>query len=126
MTLMVDEHRTQAGAGAAARLRSVMAGVRLSFVWPGCRKTLTVQQKNEAADAFGASGEYVSAAKKLLDTSHPSYKAVTSVRGRILSCWKGMSVPYPEPGLRLIRQDDISAFNVQMTTMQAELAEAVV
>ena len=110
---------------AANRLRSVMAAVRLSFVWLGCRKTLTPDQKHEAADTFGASHEYMSAAKKLLDTSHPSFKAVTSVRGRIISYWKGTSLPYPEPGMRLIRQDDISAFTVQMTTLQAELAEAV-
>ena len=36
-----------------------------------------------------------------------------------------MSLPYPEPGIRLIRQDDIATFDVQMTTLQAELDEAV-
>jgi hypothetical protein len=89
------------------------------------RKTLTPEQKSQAADTFGAAGEYVSAAKKLLDTSHPSFKLVTSTRGRILNYWRGLSLPYPEPGIRLIRQDDVAAFNVQMTTLQAELTEAV-
>jgi hypothetical protein len=102
-----------------------MAAVRIAFTWLGCRKTLTPDQKHEAADTFGASHEYMSAAKKLLDTSHPSFKAVTSVRGRIISYWKGTSLPYPEPGIRLIRQDDVSTFSVQMTTLQAELSEAV-
>ena len=36
-----------------------------------------------------------------------------------------MSMPYPEAGIRLIRQDDIAAFNVQMTSFKAELDEAV-
>ena len=67
----------------------------------------------------------MSAAKKLLDTSHPAFKAVTAVRHRILSLFKGMSLPYPEPGIRLIRQDDIAVFNVQMQTLKAELHEAV-
>jgi hypothetical protein len=125
MNTLLDSPTAPTSAEAASRLRSVMAAVRLSFVWLGCRKTLTPAQKHEAADAFGAAGEYVSAAKKLLDTTHPSYKAVTAVRGRIISHWKGLSLPYPEPGLRLIRQSDIAAFNVQMTTLQAELAEAV-
>jgi hypothetical protein len=102
-----------------------MAAVRIAFVWFGVRKTLTPEQKSQAADTFGAAGEYVSAAKKLLDTSHPSFKLVTSTRGRILNFWRGLSLPYPEPGIRLIRQDDVAAFNVQMTTLQAELAEAV-
>jgi hypothetical protein len=32
---------------------------------------------------------------------------VTGVRGRILGLWKAESLPYPEPGVRLIRQDRI-------------------
>lgn len=123
-TSLVDPE-TASAPDAAHRLRAMMAAVRLSFVWLGCRKSLTPEQKSTAADAFGAAGEYVSAAKKLLDTSHPSYKAVTSVRGRIINYWKGSSLPYPEPGLRLIRQDNVTTFQVQMTTLQAELAEAV-
>ena len=74
---------------------------------------------------FGAEGDYVSAAKKLINTGHPAFKAVTAVRHRILSLFKGMSLPYPEPGIRLIRQDDIAVFNVQMQTLKAELHEAV-
>jgi hypothetical protein len=110
---------------AAARLRATMAAVRLSFVWFGVRKTLTNEQKSQAADTFGAEGNYLSAAKKLLDTSHPAFKAVTSVRSRTIAYWRGISLPYPEPGVRLIRQDDVTAFSVQVTTLQAELTEAV-
>ena len=36
-----------------------------------------------------------------------------------------MSLPYPEPGLRLIRQDKIDEFAAQMRTFQEELTEAV-
>jgi hypothetical protein len=36
-----------------------------------------------------------------------------------------MSLPYPESGIRLIRQDDVPVFDVQLTTMRAELNEAV-
>jgi hypothetical protein len=43
----------------------------------------------------------------------------------VLSFWRGISLPYPEPGVRLIRQADLAAFDVQMTTHKAELAEAV-
>lgn len=109
----------------AQRLRTTMAAVRVAISWLGVRKTLTPQQKAQAADAFGAEGEFLSAGKKLLDTRHPAYQAVTAVRGRIVSLFRGMSLPYPEPGIRLIRQDDIQAFDVQMTTLKAELAEAV-
>jgi len=109
----------------AARLRATMAAVRVAFTWLGARKTLTPEQKAQAAETFGAEGQFLSAGKKLLDTSHPAFRAVTSVRGRILSYWRGISLPYPEPGIRLIRQDDIGTFQVHMTTLQVELAEAV-
>ena len=110
---------------AAQRLRTTMAAVRVMFIWFGVRKSLTPDQKSQAADTFGAESEFFSAGKKLLDTSHVAYKAVTSVRGRILAYWKGISLPYPEPGIRLIRQDDIASFNVQLTTLKGELQEAV-
>ena len=110
---------------AARRLRTTMAAVRLSFTWFGVRRSLSQEQKTEAAESFGAEGNYLSAAKKLLDTQHPAFKAVTAVRGRALHLWKGLSLPYPEPGIRLIRQDDIALFDVQMTTLRDELREAV-
>jgi hypothetical protein len=102
-----------------------MAAVRLSFVWFGTRKTLTPQQKAQAAETFGADNQFLSAGKKLLDTRHPAFQAVTAVRNRIVSYWRAMSLPYPESGIRLIRQDDIAPFTVQMTTLKTELDDAV-
>jgi len=109
----------------AQRLRTTMAAVRVAVTWCGVRKTLSPTQKAEAAAAFDAEGNFLSAGKKLLDTSHPAFKAVTTVRGRMIAFWRGISLPFPDPGVRLIRQDDISMFDVQFTTLKAELAEAV-
>ena len=36
-----------------------------------------------------------------------------------------MSLPYPEPGVRLIRQDQIDTFTAQLTSLKEELDEAV-
>jgi hypothetical protein len=36
-----------------------------------------------------------------------------------------MSLPFPEPGLRLIRQSDIESVNLQMSSLKTELEEAV-
>jgi hypothetical protein len=106
MNELLDPPATNTVARAADRLRAIMAAVRLSFTWLGVRKSLSQEQKSQAADTFGAEGQYLSAAKKLLDTSHPAFKAVTSVRSRAISYWKGISLPYPEPGIRLIRQPE--------------------
>ena len=107
------------------RLQTSTAAVRLSLRWFGIRKTLSPEQKAEAAEAFGAAGEFLSAGKKLLDTRHPAYHAVSSVRGRIQNVWKGLSLPYPEPAIRLIRRDDIERLDTQLTSLRSELAEAV-
>jgi hypothetical protein len=125
MTTLLDEPTTRTTQPSASRLKATMAAVRLSISWFGVRKSLTQQQKSQAADSFGAEGKYLSAGKKLLNTSHPSFKAVTSVRNRIGAFLKGISLPYPEPGIRLIRQDDIQMFDAQLITLKAELEEAV-
>ncbi len=102
-----------------------MAAVRVSLSGLGTHKTLTPEQKSAAADPFDASGHFLAASKKLLDTKHPAFRAVTSVRGRIIQYWKGMTLPYAEPGVRLIRLDQIDQFNVRMEELRTELDEAV-
>ena len=102
-----------------------MAAVRVSMSWFGTRKSLTAEQKAEAAEPFNAEAKFLSAGKKLLDISHPAYKSVTAVRGKVIAYWKSMSLPYPEPGLRLIRQDRIDDFAAKMRDFQEELTEAV-
>lgn len=106
-------------------LRQRMAAARLSFTWLGARKSLSAEQKSRAADPFGAEGKYLSAGKKLLDTSHPAFKAVTAVRSQTQAYWKSISLPFPEPGIRLIRQDQLEPFDVRLREFQAELAQAV-
>jgi hypothetical protein len=133
MSTLVQEPRARPDLGAesttsvspAEYLRGITAAVRVAFTWFGTRKTLTPEQKSEAADAFGAAGNYLSAAKKLLDTKHAAFRSVTTVRNQIVSYWKGNSLPYPEPGIRLIRQDDVGSFNMQLTTLKAELDDAI-
>ncbi len=123
---MIDTAPTPSGtASPAQRLRATTAAVRLGFEWFGVRKTLNADQKTQAAQPFGAEGQYLSAAKKLLDTRHPAFKTVTAVKGRIVSYWKGMTLPFPEAGVRLIRQDQVEIFNDRLSASRDELAEAV-
>jgi hypothetical protein len=124
-TLLEPTSVSTAAAIPAERLRLSTAAVRVSLRWFGVRKTLTPEQKTQAAESFGAEGEFLSARKKLLDTKHPAYKEVTAVRGRVLAYWKGCTLPYPEPGVRLIRQNDLEAFDARLTELRRELAEAV-
>jgi hypothetical protein len=107
------------------RLRTTMAAMRLSFTWFGIRRALTAEQKAEAAEAFGADREALSAGKRLINTKHPRFKAVTSVRNRAVSFWKDASLPFPEAGIRLVRQDKIRSLNLQMSIFRDELRQSV-
>lgn len=123
---LLDEPRTAArDTTPAVNLRDNMAAVRVSFTWLGTRKSLTPEQRAEAAQPFDAEGQYLSAGKKLLDTRHPAFKAVTAIKSKIASVWKSMSLPFPEPGVRLIRRDEVERFSTLMTDYREELAEAV-
>src|SRR4051794_19908788 len=103
---LLDAPRTATNNQSPAEgLRASMAAVRVSFVWLGTRKSLSPSQRAEAAQPFDAEGGYLTAGKKLLDTGHPAFKVVTSIKSKIASTWKSMSLPFPEPGVRLIRRD---------------------
>jgi len=133
MTATIDNTASQTDTADASsdtsssrdRLRRTMAAARLSFTWLGVRKSLSSRQKDQAADSFGAEGKFLSAGKKLLDTAHPAFRSVTAVRGRAISYWKGVSLPFPEPGIRLIRRDRIDDFDRQMDEFREELTDAV-
>jgi hypothetical protein len=120
---LLDEPRTNNSP--AMNLRTNMAAVRVSFAWLGTRKTLTPEQRAEAAQPFDAQGEYVSAGKKLLDTRHSAFKAVTAIKTKIANTWKDMSLPFPEPGVRLIKREKLDEFVGLMEEYRDELAEAV-
>ena len=124
MPTLLDEPIIQTDP-AATELRTTTAAVRVSLKWFGTRKSLTAEQKAEAAEPFNAEAKFLSAGKKLLDTNHPAYKAVTAVRGKVVAYWKALSLPYPEPGIRLIRQDRLEDFAAKMQEFQQDLAEAV-
>ena len=125
-TTVLDRADRRRSVSPAQWLRETTAAVRVSFTWFGVRKALTNEQKNQAAEPFGAEGEYLSARKKLLDTKHVAYKEVTGVRGKVSAYWRSLTVPFPEPGIRLIKQHEVQGFNQQMADFRSELEAAVV
>jgi hypothetical protein len=108
----------------AETLQQSFAAVRVSFTWLGTRKTLSASQKDTAAEPFGADGHYLSASKKLFNTKDKSFRALTRLKTEISSYWKSNSLPYPEPGLRLIKQEDIEKFNATLSDLQTRLVVA--
>jgi hypothetical protein len=103
-----------------------MAACRVQFTWLGTRKALSPEQVAQAAGAFDAEAPFLSAGKKLLDTKHTAFRAVTSVRNRIGEAWRSVSVPFPEPGVRLVRQDRLAELDHQLHALRDELETAVI
>ena len=125
MTTLTHPVRPLQTVSPSDRLRTSMAAARVSFTWLGVRKSLSSSQKDQAANHFGAESKFLSAGKKLIDTSHPAFKAVTNVRSQTIAYWKEASLPFPEPGIRLIRLDAIEEFNQKMALYQVQLEDAV-
>lgn len=106
------------------RLRITTAGCRVRFTWLGAEKTLTPEQRAHAAERFDAAPRSLAATKKLLDTRHPALRTVAVVRNQIDAYWRSMTLPFPEPCIRLIPVDRVEDFNRGMADYSAELAEA--
>ena len=73
----------------ANRLRQTFSAMRVAFTWLGIRKSLSTDQRQQAASQFGAEQKYISAGKKLIDTGHPAMKAVNQLKRQITDYWKG-------------------------------------
>ena len=108
----------------AQRLRITTVPCRVRFIWFGVEKALAPEQRARVAERFDAAPQSLAATKKLVDTRHPAFRAVTAVRGRIDSYWRSMTLPFPEPGIRLIRLEDVEGFIRQMAAHSGELRDA--
>lgn len=108
----------------AQHLRQIAAAVRVHFTWWGVHRTLTTQQKEEVGDACGADVRFLTAGKKIIDVRHEAFRRLTSTRHAIVRYWRGLSLPYVEPGVRLIRQSDVEGFVSKMKDFQGDLTFA--
>jgi hypothetical protein len=111
---------------AVSRVRQNFIACRVKFKWFGTSKTLTSDQTTQAAESFGAEGAAISAAKRLIDTKHESYRSLTSIKSQINQFWRDSSLPYPEAGIRLIRNDAVDDFNSSLIDFKRELKSGVV
>lgn len=112
-------------ADAAQEMRSTMGAVRLSFTWLGTQRKLEDNQTRRAAYTFQAAAASVRASKVLINTKYPAYRAATAVKSHAQTYLRGISLPYPQPGIRLIRRADVEKFEVQMVSFREQLTNAV-
>ncbi len=123
MSTLLFEPPTSTTRSFGEELQASMATVRVQMKWFGVRRSVTASQKHRAADMFDAESKFVSMGKKLLDTQHPAWKKLVAVRGNILTTWRNSSLPFPEPGIRLIKRRDLDAFTVTMNSLRDDLRD---
>jgi hypothetical protein len=110
--------------GPAQRLRRSAAAVRVSLHWWGTHRRLTSQQKEEVSAGYAADARFLTAGKRIIDVRHEAYRKLTGIRTRITNYWKGMTLPYTEPGVRLLKQGDVEVFHHALEGFRDELATA--
>ena len=130
MSTVLDEPTTalrepQQRTAAGEQLQSATTAIRLHIRWPGVRKTLSQNQRQLAAGAFSADAKVLSAGKKLFDTTHPVFRTVSAVKSKAVACWRGQTLPYVEPGIRLVRRNTVFTLESQLRETQIELRETV-
>ena len=103
------------------QLRANTSALRLSVKSLGKRKAISPIQLAEAAEGFGAEPQFISGSKRLFDTSAPPLKAVTAIQSDAVSYWRSVSLPFPEPAIRLIRRDRIDQIDDQLRAYRTEL-----
>jgi hypothetical protein len=110
----------------AQRLRCMAAATRVSMHWWGNYRALTTQQKEEVSAGYATDPRFLRAGKKLVDTRHEAIRRLTSIKTRIGKYWRGMTLPYVEDGIRLLRQSDIQTFVHGMEELRDELTQGEV
>jgi hypothetical protein len=101
-----------------------MAAVKLAFTWFGVRRALAPEQRSTAAQAFQADRLLLSASKLILDIRAPAYRQVARVRSEASAYWRGVTLPYPEPGVRLLDQNSLGLFATTMASFRDQLHSA--
>lgn len=109
----------------ASDLKASTVAVRLRVNRWGVKRALDDPQNMRAANEFDALSEMVSASKKLINTKHPSYKAVNKAINKARQYWVSMTVPYPDDGMRLLRCDRVTEFEYGLDQIREELRQAL-
>ena len=109
---------------AADALRTDSAAIRLHWSWWGSTKAVNPAQRNEVAACFAAESRAVTAGKKLFDTKGEDYRRLTGLKTEITNLWLDTTLPYPEPGVRLIRRSLIPQVDARFADYKARFDAA--
>jgi hypothetical protein len=99
-------------------------GCRVQVTRFGCSKAFTKEQRERAAETFGADAKLTRASKVLVDTKNEHYKRVTDIIREARQFWHLITAEYEEDGIRLLRKDRAERFVSTMEEYKQELEAA--
>jgi hypothetical protein len=114
----------------AERLRRNTVGMKYQETALGVTRKLSKAQIERIARLFGADASYLSGSKKLLNTRHPIYSAVTTTLSQAKSIWKDNTYPFPQSigerrftskGMRILPIRKLAWIEEQLAAKKAEL-----
>jgi len=94
----------------AEQLQSRTVATRVQFSWLNLSRAVDRVSVQDFAASKDAEAESLRASKQIFSRSHPLIKQLTNTKNMIVSYWKGQTLPYVEPGVRLLINDKLAAF----------------
>jgi len=106
-----------------ARLRSGTIGCQLAFAGIGVRRSIEEAIKEQVAQSLDTHAEDLVASYKLF--AKADLTDVTSTKGALKAFWMSYTLPYIEPGVRLLPHAQLQQFQLGMTPLMGNFATAV-
>jgi hypothetical protein len=100
---------------AAERLRLTFVATSIGLVWLGEPSPMHLQSRGTAAGRNGAGGQRRPRRKDA------ALRDVLAAQSKILAYWHVVSLPYPDPRVRLIPQNYIATFDADMMQHRAAM-----
>lgn len=104
--------------------REQTAACRLQFTWFGVTRAAEHDAVAETATALAADESRLSLRKRVLDRAHPAYRRLTTLRTQTRATWIAATLPYVEPGIRLVPRQAIAQLDVQIEELGGGIARA--
>lgn len=106
-------------------LQEQAAGVSLSWTWMGVTRVLKGEEKEKAAELWDADPSALSLSKRIINTKNEWFAVLTKIKSKVTGMWIDRTLPWVDKGVRLIRKEEVDAFDADCSQYAGRLADAV-
>lgn len=95
-------------------MKKMMVASKITIHWVGASKVMGRGIRETMASAVEAEESSITASKRLYNSRIECIREINALKSKIREFWLEMSLPYVEPGIRLIKADEVEEFNHRM------------